>query len=675
MKKWWEDYNWRFIQTNLREIDMKDIDAKKYVEDLKSFNATIAMINTSGIIASYKTKLPYHFQSPYLTGDSLQDIIEECHKAGIKVIARTDFSKVRRPIYEQHPEWAFVDVNGNIVDYHGDVHVCINSDYQQKYALEIIRETLEELDVDGIFFNMAGYISFDYSFVDHGICQCINCQKKFKEMYGLDLPKKADLNDPVYRKYLKFKRETTHEYNERLCKFIKSIRPDILINHDVYTEESGFIRQESNTALMRPLPHWQYSASENTKWVRGSYPKFISSNTTVDFIDFPARHVAVSPYMQELRLYQNLANGGSIDYYLIGRLDNHQDRTGYEGIRRVFNFHKKNENYYKDLHAECDTVLLTADHWGGYGVSDRAEFCGLYRVLTETHQLFDVMLLSRVKELGLGKYRNVILPNIEAIDDETAKILDKFVSEGNNLLATGNTSFSNELLERREMPALKCLGIKSPGVNRNARGAYFTITEEDKNTFKHFMDCELISVDGEYVYSEYEDGVEKYLHLLPPQPFGPPERCYPLIGPVDRPAVTVNKYGKGRAIHIPWFAGRYFHRQGYTNTFNFIADVFENIMGLKAVEGNIPPTVEVTLLTDVSKSYHILHLVNNNGHFGNSFFEPTPISNIVCKVAFDQKPTSIVSLVDDRVFDFSWEDGWLTVTVERLDRFEALLIK
>ena len=45
MKKWTVDYPWRLIQTNLREIDMLDIDADQYVKDLKSFQATIAMIN------------------------------------------------------------------------------------------------------------------------------------------------------------------------------------------------------------------------------------------------------------------------------------------------------------------------------------------------------------------------------------------------------------------------------------------------------------------------------------------------------------------------------------------------------------------------------------------------------------------------------------------------------
>ena len=41
------------------------------------------------------------------------------HKAGIKVIARTDFLKIRRVIYEQHPEWAYVSPEGKIVDYNG----------------------------------------------------------------------------------------------------------------------------------------------------------------------------------------------------------------------------------------------------------------------------------------------------------------------------------------------------------------------------------------------------------------------------------------------------------------------------------------------------------------------------------------------------------------------------
>jgi hypothetical protein len=483
------------------------------------------------------------------------------------------------------------------------------------------------------------------------------------------------------------------------------LKPDILINHDLTSlyetppslnppqceaetdaamsanrEQrdiapviNGFLRQESNTALDRPLPHWQYSGSENTKWVRGSYPTFLSSNTTVDFIDFPVRHVAVSPYQQELRLYQNLANAGSLDYYLIGRLDDHADRSGFEGIRRVFHFHKENERHYRNNHADCETVVLTGEHWGGHGDGDMSEYFGLYRVLTETHQLFDVMILPRVKELGLSKYKKVILPNLSYLDEETAKILDDFVASGNTLLATGDTSFYDSHGARMSTPALTCLGITSTGVNRNARGAYFSV--ENKHVFTRFQDSDLVFIDGEYAHVDYGSGVSPYMKLLPPQPFGPPERCYPLHGQVERPAVAVNPHGKGSAIHIPWLPGRLYHRQGYSNTCWFLADAFESLLGLIPVKGTLPPTVEATLVKGADKPCRIFHLINNNGHFGNSFYAPTPIHGITCEIPMAQAPSSVRSLVDGSTPHFQWHAGCLLLELERLNRFEALLIE
>ncbi len=93
-------------------------------------------------------------------------------------MARTDFSKIRRTIYEQYPEWAYRTKNGQVVDYNGDVHTCINGDYQQNYALTIIKESLTEFRFDGIFFNMGGYQVKDYSNRDYGICHCSQCKKK-----------------------------------------------------------------------------------------------------------------------------------------------------------------------------------------------------------------------------------------------------------------------------------------------------------------------------------------------------------------------------------------------------------------------------------------------------------------------------------------------------------------
>ena len=49
MKNWWEGYPWRMIQTNLREIDMTDIDKERYVASLQEMQATVVLINTAGM--------------------------------------------------------------------------------------------------------------------------------------------------------------------------------------------------------------------------------------------------------------------------------------------------------------------------------------------------------------------------------------------------------------------------------------------------------------------------------------------------------------------------------------------------------------------------------------------------------------------------------------------------
>ncbi|MBN1248023.1 MAG: hypothetical protein JXC32_10225, partial [Anaerolineae bacterium] len=263
MAAWWHTKQWRLIQTNLREIDMLDIDADRVVADLQAFKANVLMLNAAGIIASYPTALPFHFQSPYLKGDSLLDILEACHAADIRVIARTDFSKVRRPIYEQHHDWAYRTLDGDIIDYNGDVHVCINGPYQQDYMPLILEELFETHPFDGIFFNMGGYQTRDYSGNYHGICHCRHCRTAFAEMYGLDLPQAEDLNDPVFRTYIAFKRQTLAAHHDKIFRFITDRWPEMAIaNHTDF--RFGFIRQESNTAIERPLPHWQYSASDNT---------------------------------------------------------------------------------------------------------------------------------------------------------------------------------------------------------------------------------------------------------------------------------------------------------------------------------------------------------------------------------------------------------------------------
>lgn len=56
---------------------------------------------------------------------------------------------------------------------------CINGGYRnEELAVPVIREALERYEIDGVFFNAPGYV----------YCQCSHCHKKYKGLYGTELP-------------------------------------------------------------------------------------------------------------------------------------------------------------------------------------------------------------------------------------------------------------------------------------------------------------------------------------------------------------------------------------------------------------------------------------------------------------------------------------------------------
>ncbi len=646
---WWEDHPWRLIQTNLRQIDMADMDANEYVRQLRSFDATIAMINVGGIIASYPTQLADHFQSEWLTGDSLHDVIAACHDAGIRVIARNDFSKIRRPVYENHPDWAYRTAEGCIVDYNGDVHTCLNGDYQQIVAREIIREIITTLDVDGMFFNMGGFQVRDYSYNYYGPCHCDSCRRRFREETGHELPATTDPADPVVRDYEAAKQAWVRDHESSVYRLIKEIRPDVAVDHH------EFQRQESNTEIDRPLPRWQYDASSNTRWVRTSMPGTVSSNTSVDFIGFYSRHVAVNPGQQELRLWQSLANGGALDYYLIGRLDNHRDRSGFERIRKVFAFHKRNEALYRRLVSQADVLVVRPR-----GLTSEAR--GWIRVLTEGHFLFDEVLQSHLASVDLGTYACVVLPDVQGLSDEQARRIDDFVRGGGTIVATGRTGFADERLAARDRPVLAALGIEAVEMVRgDMRSA---LLEVQPDAYPHLPDTELLYLGDTYIYARYAEGTRARLRLIPPHRYGPPERCY-FTQTTDWPGLATHELGSGKGIYLPWLPGELFYREGYVNTSSFLLDVLTGEASISPVSTNAGPMAEITVQRPAGDaSFCIVSVINTSGHFATTVYDPVPMSGITVELDALKRPRSVESLRDGRPIPHEFSGGRLKLTLD-----------
>ena len=660
---WWKNYPWRMIQTNLREIDMLNISAEQFVKDLLDFKANVVLLNAAGIIASYPTELPLHYQSPYLKGDSLRRIVEACHENGIRVLARTDFSKVRKSLYEQHPEWAFRTKEDQIMEYNGDVQVCINGDYQQRYAFEILREMFDKIPFDGLFCNMGGFQTRDYDFKDYGNCHCENCRSKFREMYGLELPETEDLKDPVYGRYLKFQERILKEYRERIVAFVKGISPDLCFDDEAYA------RIEAATEYKLRLPHWQYHASSNCRVILGDGTSdIICSNTSVDYIGYSLRHVAVSPALQELRLWQNLTNLGALDYYLIGRLDNHLDRSGFKRIKKVFAFHAEHEQAYLGLKSKAEVLMKRTHRWVA-----SPEEKGWIRTLTECHIPFAEILPTEFADVSLSRYRLLILPDIKSVTKEEAKQIDEYIKEGGRVIATGETGLYDPYTGLRETQILDCLGVtKIAGIRKDMLSSMFLIEEKDKESFPSFTDTDVVPVGELMVYNEISAEAERYLKLIPPHSYGPPERCY-FTEVTQIPGVTRYSYGKGFSVYIPWLPGTFYNLGGHSNTFLFMKDVLQKLCKVRSIAPDLNPMVEVSL-AGRSNGELFVQLVNNSGCFGLSFFDPIPMYGCRLEIPSGQPPKAIISLKSGKSIPFEYRDSLIHLELEELTEYEAVTI-
>ncbi|MBR3367868.1 MAG: beta-galactosidase trimerization domain-containing protein, partial [Lachnospiraceae bacterium] len=649
MEKWWNGYPWRVIQPNFREIDTRDFDEEKFLEELEAFSCNAVMLNAAGLIASYPTELADHTRSAYLEGFDLKGLVDRCHERGIRVIARTDFSKIPRAVFERHPDWAYRHADGSELDYNGYVQTCLLGGYQGGYMDEILREMFRMIPFDGIYCNMGsatGYI-VDYSMKRHGPCQCDACKAAFKAASGMDVPTELRPGDRASMVYFGFQQKIASAQKKRITSLLREISPDLAYCSIDYS------RQEAHTDFGAELPAWQYQAASAARMMRGMNVEATVAN--VDFMGFAYRHPSCTGALQELRLWQTLANHGGIDYYVIGRLYDKTDKSTFDRVKKVFAYAAEHEKEMYGVQSVSD-VLLVRD---SYIIPDKEER-GWVRMLTELHILFDETLGGGLAAKDLSAYKAVILPGKGRLQPPVIEKLNAYAEAGGIVITDG------------PMSALACCGVEQPGKpDTHTEGAMFLVREEEKQFFPSFEQRNIMIVGDSYIPRAYAEGTEFYGAYLQPERFGPPELCYATEAPTQMPALTRHAYGKGYGLCLPWQPGTDYYRDGHESWRLFVGDLLEHLCGIRPAGTQLSPMVEVT--RGRKEDFEVVHFVNGSGHFGNSCFEPPVLTDQTVEIPWPYETARCENLDEPGNVRCRLEDGRLTLTIPALG-FHACVI-
>jgi hypothetical protein len=634
---WWMKEPIRWVQTNLRQTDA-GLDAVRLVEQLVDMRANVLLQGMGGIAAYYPTTTEFHYPSPQLPPgrDMFGDVLREAHARKIRVVGRFDLSKTRKAVFDAHPEWFFRQANGEPVIYNGLYSTCINGGYYRVQAMKILSEALEKYDVDGLFFNMFGNQSRDYSGRYVGLCHCDACKRLYREKFNKDIPESPDDD---YRKFMFI---SSREVAAAIGGLIRTKRPQAGYFNYIQEYTDG-IMSESNTAVARPLPLWPYSASDQVNRARNSQPNKMAVNLNMQFVDYWWRFATVPREEIALRSWQNIAHGGALTFEANGTLDL-QDRQALETVKPIFRWAAANEQYYVRQSSAARVLLLGAPSDTG-STHSQESYRGMFRLLSEEHIPFAVV--NNMDWLGRREFDLVI-----ATDWAPAGLVHYAESGGKVLIASAaRPEFEVAQVERTESDVRGYIRIR------------------DHAAYPSLKDTDLLMLNG--AFTTVRTAGPNALTLVPPSMIGPPEFIHIDMRDTDIPAIATKQMGKGTVVLIPWNLGGMYYRHSLPAHAGLFRDILDRLQPQRQIRTNAHPLVEMTLMRQGGRT--LLHLINLSGHSQTGYFAPVPMSSIRVRVAGAFKSGRTVRSPGSIAVRAS--QGYSEVTIPRLPDYELVVLE
>ncbi len=589
---WWMTEPIRWVQTNLRETDA-GLDPVRIAEQLADMKANVLLEGMGGIAAYYPTKVEFHYPSPQLPPgrDMFGDVLREAHARRIRVVGRFDFSKTRKAVFDAHPEWFFRQSNGEPVIYNGLYSTCINGGYYRLQVMKILTEALERYPVDGLFFNMFGNQSRDYSGREVGLCHCDSCRRLYREKFHKDIPEKPDDD------YRKFMFASSRRIAGEIGRLIRAKRPEAGYFNYIQEYTDG-IMSESNTAVDRPLPLWPYSASDRVNRARNSQPGKMAVNLNMQFVDYAWRFATVPREEIALRSWQNLAHGGALTFEVNGTLDQ-QDRQALEAVKPIFRWAAENQQHYAGQTSAARVLLLGTPAAGGRTFSEEA-YRGLFRLLTEEHIPFAVS--DNMDWLGKRDFDLVV-----TADWAPAGLRGYAEPGGKVLIATANPP------EFSVAPVV--------GTDKDVKGY---IRVRDHAAFPSLKLTDLLMLNGPF--TRVNTNGRHTLTLIPPSMIGPPEFVHIDMKDTDTPAIATVQVGKGSVVWVPWNLGVLYYRHSLPAHAGLFHDLIGQLLPERQLRTDAHPLVEMTLMHQGKRT--LLHLINMTGQSQTGYYSPAAMSEI-----------------------------------------------
>lgn len=589
--------------------------------------------------------------------DYFGECVEEARKRGMKVMAYYS-SILDFRLAHEHEDFQVRRRDGKAPEgwysrVFPEAFCCLNNPQYRQLVLDQIAEILA-------YKPAAIWADILFPLVEHN-CFCKHCQKKYREESG-----GKDLYDTTDNKWYE---ECCVEYMKEIKAMVRKSDPECVVTYNTgprvreMDEVVDFVSHEGNSAAynsifarsMRSLgkpfevTYRMYSAVHS--WTMKSYENILLESATI------------------------VAHNGACSIELHPTHTGRIMDDGIEVLAEVGKYIREREEYLVGTTPEYDACCLIPDI--SYG-----EAKGWDSVFFER----DVPAAFGYAGADLSKYRLVVCDGQFKIDDKTAGALADYVRNGGNLILEGPPGAGGgearkimeevlgvKITERSQTLVHYLTGI-DPALTENL-GRNPLLVEGETVDFEVRGACKLAS----YTYSVAEKGgLGKFdWNNFPPA-----------IKPTEDAAVSVNAYGKGRAVYVgcPLVSSEIpshkaldkIDRRVYA--LQFVSNLVRFLLDEPLLKPTTPAGVEVVI--NAQKGRHIVHLLNRygEGEFFESRRDLLKLADI--RVCLNEKRIGRVKnafrlgpAAEKIKMETSRSDGWLSLDIPVLGVHEMILLE
>lgn len=679
LEVWWRK-PLSIVQYNLQVKDTPLMNPEKIAEDLALLGADSVVLNVGGIYAWYPSKVKYHHINEYLPSDYnlLKEVIQECHKKDIRVIARFDFSKTDDIVYLSRPWWFVKDRNKNPLIYGKDrmgewsllVTTCVNGGYRnEEVAMPILREVLEEYDIDGVFFNAPQMEE----------CHCEACRKKYYSLYHKELPEVKEEFEPDWSA------ACLKENIGKLYKQVKEIRPEVCVILYYAGYEAGSLYRENLEDKYATADLVCTEAQDILSGGRKNLPLSIKPALNMKIgnmlHDKPKpfgiihsspgmalRHTGLPEAEYLYWMSQIPANQGNIWHSLTGFHATIEDKRILKNVQKINEKIKRSKSYMEEAKSLAQVLLIWNGGESGAGWAD---------ILSNIQCPFDLLDVRHVDENISTKYKLVVIPDTLKYDDRIKIILRKYIEQGGNLLIEAVSEKSMDYV------AELCGIEKETSESGKLTASYMRFTQnsdcDSKILQKGLKDTSLLPLQEKVRYVKPLYNTQVLLTLVPPfAPLdgvgAPPERASLCVSHTDIPLCLLKKYSYGKVMLLPFEFSKLAMQYGFEDYYRLAENFLTILLGEdKLIATELVKGIQVTVYEN--KKRILIHIVNGIGE--RPLVNQIPYYNFKIQVKLPEgfSVKTVYSELEQKTVNFSINQGRVSIDLSCLGYWDMLVLE